>query len=111
MLTVLSQSDKWKFVLVVSLSVGLGVSCLLLLLILQLCSLYRAEETPAPSHPSSPPTLDLDSDLVDYDMNRQLYTPLPEPKIMKISPEVKSCGSDNPSDMIFRRLHHFNFQP
>ena len=86
--TKLSQSDQWKLVLVLTLSLGLGVSCLLILIILHLCGLYRREEAPLLSHHPSPPPVDLDSDMVDYDINTQLYTPLPEPKIMKISHEV-----------------------
>ena len=74
--------------LVVTLSVGLGVSGLLLLIILQLCGLYRGHKSPSPAHQSAPPPVDLDSELVDYDINGHLYTPLPEPKIMKISQEV-----------------------
>ena len=110
-LTVLSQAERWKLVLVVTLSIGLGVSCLLILLILQLSSLYRKEIPPPSPHPNPQP-VDLDSDLVDYDINSQLYTPLPEPKIMKISPEVGGPTSSLLTDMIFplRNLHPFNFQ-
>ena len=76
-------------VLVLTLSVGLGVSCLLLLIILHLCSLYRTEESPGSSQATPLAPVNLDSDTVDYnDINSQLYTPLPQPKIMKISEEV-----------------------
>ena len=47
--------------------------------------MYRAkEETPRdkPSH------VDLDSAMQDYEINTQLHTPLPEPKIMHISEEL-----------------------
>ena len=76
-----------------TLSVGLGVSCLLLLIILHLCSLYRTDQTPRPSQGTTLAPVNLDSDTVDYqDINSQLYTPLPQPKIMKISQEVRiSC--------------------
>ena len=76
-------------VLVLTLSVGLGVSCLLLVIILHLCSLYRTQQSPGPSQETPRPPVNLDSDTVDYDINSQLYTPLPQPKIMKISQEVK----------------------
>ena len=76
-------------VLVLTLSVGLGVSCLLLLIILHLCSLYRTEESHGSSQVTPLAPVNLDSDTVDYnDINSQLYTPLPQPKIMKISEEV-----------------------
>ena len=75
-------------VLVLTLSVGLGVSCLLLIIILHLCSLYRTEKSPRPFQGVAPAPVNLDSDTVEYDINSQLYTPLPQPKIMKISQEV-----------------------
>ena len=76
-------------VLVLTLSVGLGVSCLLLVIILHLCRLYRSDPgLPRPSQGTSQAPVNLDSDTVDYDINSQLYTPLPQPKIMKISQEV-----------------------
>ena len=74
--------------LVLTLSLGLGVSCLLIIIILHLCSLYRTDPSPGASQKTGEATVNLDSDMVDYDINSQLYTPLPEPKIMKISPEV-----------------------
>ena len=80
-------------VLVLTLSVGLGVSCLLLLIILHLCSLYRSDQSPRPSQGTPLAPVNLDSDTVDYqDINSQLYTPLPQPKIMKISQEVKQLA-------------------
>ena len=77
-------------VLVLTLSVGLGVSCLLLMIILHLFRLYRTDQSSRPSQGSAPAPVNLDSDTVDYDINSQLYTPLPQPKIMKISQEVGS---------------------
>ena len=47
--------------------------------------MYRVKvETPrdTPSH------VDLDSAMQDYEINTQLHTPLPEPKIMQISDEL-----------------------
>ena len=95
-----------------TLSLGLGISCLLILIILHLCGLYRREETPLLSHQTSPPPVDLDSDMVDYDINTQLYTPLPEPKIMKMSHEVNKNLNKNPPPNydISRRHRSSNFQ-
>ena len=77
-------------VLVLTLSVGLGVSCLLLIIILHLCRLYKTDQSSRPSQCPAVAPVNLDSDTVDYDINSQLYTPLPQPKIMKISQEVTS---------------------
>ena len=79
------QSDVWKLVLVLTVSLGLGLSCFLILIIIKLCRLYRGKVTkPLPKSLSS--HINLDSDGVDFDsINSNLYTPLPEPKIMQIS--------------------------
>eukprot|EP00092_Neocalanus_flemingeri_P006155 GFUD01006626.1.p1 GENE.GFUD01006626.1~~GFUD01006626.1.p1 ORF type:complete len:507 (+),score=68.06 GFUD01006626.1:299-1819(+) len=79
------QGNGWKLMLVLTLSTGLGVSCFLILIIIRLCQMYRAKvETPrdTPSH------VNLDSDMLDYEINTQLHTPLPEPRIMQISDEL-----------------------
>merc|ERR1719341_105883 len=79
------QDNGWKLMLVLTLSTGLGVSCFLILIIIRLCKMYRSKvETPheTPSH------VDLDSAMQDYEINTQLHTPLPEPKIMQISDEL-----------------------
>ena len=79
------QGNVWKLILVLTLSTGLGVSCFLILIIIRLCQMYRAKvETPrdTPSH------IDLDCDMLDYEINTQLHTPLPEPRIMQISDEL-----------------------
>ena len=68
--------------LVLTLSTGLGVSCFLILIIARLCRLYRSRfKTP----PDSPSHVDLDTAMLDYEINTQLHTPLPEPRIMQIS--------------------------
>lgn len=85
--------------LVCTLSLGLGVSCFLVLLTVQLCRSVPATSSSSPLHcylcrlyrkrtatPLNTSThIDLDSDLLDYEINAQLYTPLPEPKIMQVS--------------------------
>ena len=71
--------------LVLTLSTGLGVSCCLILIIVRLCRLYRSKfKTP----PNSPSHVDLDTAMLDYEINTQLHTPLPEPRIMQISDEL-----------------------
>merc|ERR1719397_216900 len=75
------KDSPWKLMLVCTLSLGLGVSCFLVLLTVQLCRLYR-KRTATPLNTST--HIDLDSDLLDYEINAQLYTPLPEPKIMQV---------------------------
>ena len=87
----LFQSDVWKLLLVLTVSVGLGLSCFLILVIFKLCSLYKHKVTKPRLDSSSASSqhhqhINLDSEGVDYDnINTQLYTPLPEPKIMQIS--------------------------
>jgi len=79
------QGNGWKLLLVLTLSTGLGVSCFLFLIIIRLCSLYRRKhESPrdTPSH------VDLDTAMLDYEINTQLHTPLPEPKIMQMCDEL-----------------------
>jgi len=79
------KSNGWKLMLILTLSTGLGVSGFLVLIIIRLCRLYRAKvETPH----NSPSHLDLDTAMLDYEINTQLHTPLPEPKIMQISDEL-----------------------
>jgi len=76
------KENGWKVMLVLTLSTGLGVSCFLLLIIVRLCRLYRSRfKTP----PDSPSHVDLDTAMLDYEINTQLHTPLPEPRIMQIS--------------------------
>jgi len=79
------KNNGWKLMLILTLSTGLGVSGFLVLIIIRLCRLYRAKvETPH----NSPSHLDLDTAMLDYEINTQLHTPLPEPKIMQISDEL-----------------------
>ena len=79
------QTNTWKFALVVTLSTGLGISCVLFFVAFSLCKKYRdRKETP----PNTPSHVDLDTAMMDYDMNTQLHTPLPEPRIMQISEEL-----------------------
>jgi len=76
------KENGWKIMLVLTLSTGLGVSCFLILIIARLCRLYRSRfKTP----PDSPSHVDLDTAMLDYEINTQLHTPLPEPRIMQIS--------------------------
>jgi len=83
------KSDLWKLVLVLTLTTGLGVSCFLILIIVKVCGLYKGKTSKPHQGDTGDGTnhVDLDSDTVDYDINTQLYTPLPEPKIMQISPD------------------------
>ena len=96
------QSDLWKLVLVLTLTTGLGVSCFLILIIVKVCGLYKGKTSKPHQGDTGDGTnhVDLDSDTVDYDINTQLYTPLPEPKIMQISPDY-SVATANVSKIAF----------
>ena len=78
------QENGWKVMLVLTLSTGLGVSCFLILIIARLCRLYRRARGGTPA--DSP--VDLDTAMLDYEIDTQLHTPLPEPRIMQISDQL-----------------------
>jgi len=82
------KDDQWKLVIVLTLTTGFGVTVFLLVIIFKLCLMYSERVTKPRDENEKESPIDLDSDTVDYDINSQLYTPLPEPKIMQISQDA-----------------------